>query len=86
MKLRLDMLQTDLAYRFDVSQIFTNIHYLDKTTFKTTMCACYLAFKITSKKNTSQYFKKLYPKVRTIIDCTEIYTETPSSLDSHCFL
>ena len=33
-----------------------------------------------------QCFKKLYPKVHTIIDCTETYTETPSSLDSHCLL
>ena len=26
-------------------------------------------------------FKKLYPKVRVIIDCTEVYLETPSSLE-----
>ena len=26
-------------------------------------------------------YKKLYPKVRIIIDCTEVFTETPSSLD-----
>ena len=38
------------------------------------------------KKTLPQCFKKLYPKVRTIIDCTEIYTETTSSLDSHCLL
>ena len=62
----------------------TNTHYLDKTTFKTTGYAYYLAFKITRK--TLQCFKKLYPKVHTIIDCTEIFTETPSSLDSHCLL
>ena len=63
-----------------------SIHYLDKTTFKTTGYAyiCNLAFKITRK--TLQCLEKLYPKVHTIIDCTEIYTETPSSLDSHCLL
>ena len=37
------------------------------------------------KKNTS-VFRETLPKVHTIIDCTEIYTETPSSLDSHCLL
>ena len=26
-------------------------------------------------------FKKLYPQVRVIIDCTEVYLETPSSLE-----
>ena len=26
-------------------------------------------------------FKKLYPKVRVIIDCTEVDLETPSSLE-----
>ena len=26
-------------------------------------------------------FKKLYPKVRVIIDCTEVYLKTPSSLE-----
>jgi len=29
-----------------------------------------------------QCFKKLYPKVRTIIDCTEVFVETPSSLEA----
>ena len=38
------------------------------------------------RKTLPQCFKKLYPKVRTIIDCTEIDTEAPSLLDSHCLL
>ena len=35
-------------------------------------------------KTPPQCFKKLEPKVRTI--CSEIYTETHSSVDSHCLL
>eukprot|EP00794_Sanderia_malayensis_P017239 gene17236-18960_t len=31
-------------------------------------------------------FKRLYPKVRTIIDCTEIFVETPSSLEVQALL
>ena len=50
MKLWLSLLQTDLAYRVEVSPgSITNIHYLDKTTSKRTRCAYYLTFKITSK-------------------------------------
>ena len=88
MKLRLDLLQTDLAYRFDVSpgkvsQIFiTWIKLLSK------QLGVFIIWPSKSqvRKTLPQCFKKLYSKVRTIIDCTEIYTETPSSLDSHCLL
>ena len=31
-------------------------------------------------------FKKLYPKVRTIIDCTKAFLETPSSLQVQALL
>ena len=31
-------------------------------------------------------FRRLYPNVRVIIDCTEVFTETPSSLEVHCLL
>ena len=31
-------------------------------------------------------FKKSYPKVRTIIDCTEVFLETPSSLEVQALL
>ena len=86
MKLWLDLLQTDLAYRFDVSpgkvsQIFiTGIKLLSKQLG----LFIFWPSKPQVRKTLPQCFKKLYPKVRTIIDCTQIYTETPSSLDSHC--
>ena len=31
-------------------------------------------------------FKKLYPKVQAVIDCTEVFTETPSSLEVQALL
>ena len=31
-------------------------------------------------------FKRLYPKVRTVIDCTEVFVETPSSLEVQAIL
>ena len=33
------------------------------------------------KKTLPSFFRKLYPKVRCIIDCFECFTETPSGLD-----
>lgn len=33
------------------------------------------------KKTLPNCFRKLYPKVRCIIDCFECFTETPSGLD-----
>ena len=83
MKLRLGLMLKDLAFHFQVSpgkvlQIFiTWIKYLSKELsvliiwpsagqIKSTLPNCY---------------KKLYLKVRIIIDYTEVFTETPSSLD-----
>ena len=31
-------------------------------------------------------FRRLYPKVRVIIDCTEVFLETPSSLEVNALL
>ena len=59
---------------FHLWESIKSIYYLDKNTFKTTRCACCVVFKITNKKNMS------------INDCTELYTKTSSSLDSHCLL
>ena len=88
MKLWLDLLQTDLACRFDVSpgkvsQIFiTWIKLLSKQLGVLIIWPS----KSQVRKTLPQCFKKLYPKVRTRIYCTDLYTETPSSLDSHCLL
>ena len=84
MKLRLDLLQTDSACRFDispgkVSQIFT-------TWIKQLGVLILWPSKSQVRKTLLQCFMKLYPKLHTIIDCTEIYIETPSLLDSKCLL
>ena len=88
MKFWLDLLQTDLAYRFDVSpgkvsQIL--IAWIKLLSKQVGVLIIWLS-KSQVSKTLPQCFKKLYPKIRTIIDCTEIYTETSSSLDSHCLL
>ena len=88
MKLWLDLLQTDLAYRFGVSpgkvsQIF--ITWM-KLLSKQLGVLVIWPSKSQVRKTLPQCFQKLYPKVRTIIHCTEIYTETPSSLYSHWVL
>ena len=54
MKLGLDLLQTDLDHIDLMFHLGKYLHYLDKTTFNTTGCD-YLAFKITSKKNTNGF-------------------------------
>ena len=88
MKLRLDLLQQGLAIRFDistgkVSQIFITwirlishelgflIIWPSRQEIRNTLPKC---------------FQKFYPKCRTIIDCTEIFRETPSSQEAHYLL
>jgi len=83
MKLRLSLLVEDLAFRFTispgkVSQIFITwikliskelkflIKWPSRNQIKSVLPNC---------------FKRLYPNVRTIIDCTELFFDTPSSLD-----
>lgn len=82
MRLRLGLLLEDLAERFHVSvgtcsSVFNRwVNYLDTS----------LSFlvKWPSRKNINdtmpQRFFRKYPKCRIIIDCTEIRTETPCSL------
>lgn len=82
MRLRLGLLLEDLADRFRVSVSLTSsifnkwIDYLDE----------HLDFlvKWPSRENIDftmpLQFKRKYPKCRVVIDCTEIRTETPSSL------
>ena len=45
-----------------------------------------LAFKRSNFATLPECFKKSYPKVRTIIDCTEVFLETPSSLEVQALL
>ena len=83
MKLRLNLLNDDLAFRFKissgkVSQIFITwiklmskelsvlIIWPSRQQIRATLPGC---------------FKKLFPKTRTIIDCSEVFMDTPSSLE-----
>ena len=77
-----------LAYRFDVSPGKLSKIFITSITVLSKQLGVLIIWPSKSqvRKTLPQCFKKLYPKVRTIIDCTEIYTETPSSLDSHCLL
>ena len=83
MKLRLDFLQLDLAYRFgvDVSKVshifITWIKLLSKELFPVILVIWPPRDEV--RKNLPHCFKKSYPKVCTIIDYTEVFTETPSS-------
>ncbi|XP_014782225.1 uncharacterized protein LOC106877736 [Octopus bimaculoides] len=84
MRLRLGLLLEDLAYRFCISTttcgiIFNKwIDYLDVQ----------LSFLVMwpSRKAVNDHmppsFRAKYPTCRVIVDCTEIQTETPSSLQS----
>ena len=45
-----------------------------------------LAFKRSNFATLPKCFKKSYPKLRTIIDCTEMFFETPSSLEVQALL
>ena len=83
MKIRLGLLQTDIAYRFDispgkVSEIF--ITWI-KLMSKELGVLIIWPSKIQVRQTLPDCFKRLYPRVRTIIDCTEVYTETPCSLE-----
>ena len=45
-----------------------------------------LAFKRANFATLPKCFKKSYPKLRNIIDCTEVFLETPSSLEVQALL
>ena len=87
MRLRLELLVDDLAFRFKtsntrVSQIWiTWIKLLSRVGIFHN-----LAFERSNFAMLPECFKKSYPKVRTIIDCTEVFLETPSSLEVQALL
>ncbi|GFR82126.1 THAP domain-containing protein 4 [Elysia marginata] len=84
LRLRMGLIVQDLAFRFQiscglVSQIFT--------TWVKLLCKEYKFLVLWPSKpdirqSLPESFKRYYPKTRAIIDCTEVYMETPSSLDT----
>eukprot|EP00112_Aurelia_sp_Birch-Aquarium-sp1_P018551 Seg444.8 transcript_id=Seg444.8/GoldUCD/mRNA.D3Y31 product="hypothetical protein" protein_id=Seg444.8/GoldUCD/D3Y31 len=88
MRLRLGFLHEDLAWRFCVSSsrvtqiIVTWIKLLSKEL----SCLIIWPSKGQIHATMPDSFKRLYPKTRVIIDCTEIFVETPSSLEVQALL
>ena len=88
MRLRLGLLIEDLAFRFCVSAgkvsqtVVTWIKLLSRELSVLIMWPSRQKIRATLP----DCFKRLYPKVRTIIDCTEVFVETPSSLEVQAYL
>ena len=83
MRLRLSLLEQDLAHRFNVSIATVS-----------RVCTTWIAIldmqlrplitwpsRVDIQRRMPSQFKKKYPTTRVIIDCTELFTEVPSSLN-----
>ena len=83
MKLRLALLTEDLAFRFQVSSATASSIFITWIKLMSKELAVLIIWPSRSqiKKTLPSCFRKLYPKVRCIIDCFECFTETPSGLD-----
>ena len=87
-KLRVGLLQYDLAHRIGispskVSQIFiTWIKLLSKELSVLIVWPSQGQV----RRTIPECFRRLYPKVHVIIDCTEVFTETSLSLEVQCLL
>lgn len=83
MRLRIGLLVHDLAFRFGISM--TSVSSIFGTWIRLMRLELAPMILWPSKKvirdNLPNCFKKHYPKVRCIIDCTEVFIETPSSLE-----
>lgn len=83
MKLRLALLTDDLAFRFQVSSTTVSSIFITWIKLMSKELSILVIWPSISqiKKTLPSCFRKLYPKVRCIIDCFECFTETPSALD-----
>ena len=83
MKLRLALLTIDLGFRFHVSATTVSSVFITwiKLMSKELSVLIVWPSRQQIKKTLLSCFRRLYPKVRCIIDCFECFTETPSGLD-----
>ena len=83
MKLCLALLTEDLAFRFQVSSTTASSIFITWIKLMSRELAVLIIWPSRSqiKKTLPSCFRKLYPKVRCIIDCFECFIETPSGLD-----
>ena len=83
MKLRLALLTFDLGFRFQVSASTVSSVFITWVKLMSKELSVLIVWPSRQqiKKTLPYCFKKLYPKVRCVIDCFECFTETPSGLD-----
>ena len=83
MKLGLGLLSTDLGFRFHVSTTTLSSIFITRVKLMSRELSALIVWPSRQqvKKTLPSCFRKLYPKVRCIIDCFECFTETPSGLD-----
>lgn len=84
MRLRLGLLLHDLAFRFQISESLVSSIFLTWVRLMRFELSHLIIWpsKDVIKQNLPLCFKTFYPHVRCIIDCSEVFIETPSSLDT----
>ena len=87
MKLRLGLLTDDLASRFQVSSTRVSQIFITWIKLLSRELSCLIIWPSRGQilKTLPHCYKKFYPKVRTITDCSEVFVETPSSLESSLY-
>ncbi|KAK6167374.1 hypothetical protein SNE40_021418 [Patella caerulea] len=84
MRLRLGLLVQDLSFRFQISEALVSSIFITWVRLMRLELSHLIIWpsKECIKDNLPSCFKTFYPKVRCIIDCTEVFLETASGLDS----
>ena len=88
MRLRLGLLVKDLGFRFQVSSARVSQIWITWIKLLSKELRHLIIWPSKGKifATLPDAFKRLYPKVRTIIDCTEVFVETPNSLEVQALL
>lgn len=81
-RIRLGLFEQDLAHRFKIHISTVSRKIVTWSNYLYFMLGCQVIWP--SRENVNNYmpqcFHRLYPSTRVIIDCTEIFVQTPSSL------